>query len=844
MSASWLKRISVVTLGLLSVSGAGLAADTKVLVADPSLKAGPIHRFFLGADYRDLWDLPVEFEVLDLSTEAGGLTPLFRVGGAQTFGLALKGANGKSYTFRSLVKEQAQNLHESLRGYAFGRIFQDQQASLHPAATSMVPPLAKAAGVFHNVPRLIVLPDDPALGEFRELFAGRLGTIEEFPTEASDDYSGYNGATEIIKSFDLVTQWLESPDVRIDAREHLRLRLFDIYLGDWDRHANNYRWGKFPGYEAWLPIPEDRDQAFVDFQGFLPWLARPFEPRLLQFKSEYPSSFGLTTQGSPIHRWFLAELDRSAWTELAADLQNRLTDDVIDEAVSLMPEEYKPLSAEKLTSILKARRDDLPKVAERIYRYMSGEIDVQATNQDEHVDLRNLGDGRLEVSVGLKNGEAPYFKRIVEAKDTKSVRVYLHGGQNSLACHALGRSSISIEVIGNAANDVLQGCEGANLRFTETEEIERRKTELRVAPSPLAKVGLPSENVPPESERPRDWGTALLPSYIVRVNSNEGLVLGGGVSYSKFEFGKNPYGQQHLLSAAISPTRGAAEANYSGTYQHWNPRLQSTLEIGVNGIRQAEFYGFGNDTSDDGDSDLFETEQIRSNVNLGANYVMSPQINVFTGVKFNYSSTDDDEDTLLIQQAPLGVGDFGWVSLFGGVDFDTRDRTVLNTAGFHARLEASHSPAVWDVDDSFTSIDAQVAGFFDVSSRVLLALRAGGRNVSGDFPFQEAAYVGGSTNIRGLDTDRFAGDGSVFGNVELRYSIGEASAYVARAEYGVFTFADVGRVFLDGEDEDDLHPSGGAGLSISGLDRSFILSLAIARSEEKTSGVFTAGFTF
>jgi len=140
------------------------------MVADPTLSAGPIHSLLLGRDYRDLWSTPVEFEVLDFSSEAGGLTPLFRVGGAQTFGLALKGADGKSYTFRSLVKEQDQNLHESLRGYAIGRIFQDQQASLHPAATSMVPPLAKAAGVLHNTPRLVVLPDDPALGEFRELF--------------------------------------------------------------------------------------------------------------------------------------------------------------------------------------------------------------------------------------------------------------------------------------------------------------------------------------------------------------------------------------------------------------------------------------------------------------------------------------------------------------------------------------------------------------------------------------------------------------------------------------------------------------------------------------------------
>ena len=126
----------LIALALFQGSGSLHAAETQTVVGDPTLSAGPIHRFLLGADYRDLWATPFDVEVLDLSTEAGGLTPLFRVGGAQTFGLALKGADGKSYTFRSLVKEQAQNLHEDLRDHAAGRIFQDQQASIHPAATS------------------------------------------------------------------------------------------------------------------------------------------------------------------------------------------------------------------------------------------------------------------------------------------------------------------------------------------------------------------------------------------------------------------------------------------------------------------------------------------------------------------------------------------------------------------------------------------------------------------------------------------------------------------------------------------------------------------------------------
>lgn len=833
----------VIVLGLVT-SGSLFAAETREIVADPTLSAGPVKRFFFGADYRDLWTTPVEIEVLDLSSEAGGLTPQFRVGGAQTFGLALKGADGKSYTFRSLIKDQALNLHESLRGHAIGRIFQDQQAALHPAATSMVPPLAKAAGVLHNTPRLVLLPDDPALGEFRELFAGRLGTIEEFPTPASEGHAGFNGATEIIKSFDIVTQWLASPDVRIDARELLRLRLFDFFLGDWDRHANNHRWAKIPGKPDWQPVPEDRDNAFVDFEGAFLSLARPFEARLFKFEEDYPTSFGLTTQGWPIHRWFLAELDRDTWIEIANDMRNRITDDVIDEAVNLMPEAYKELSAAKLARTLRVRRDKLPEVAERIYRYMAAEVDVQATDQSERVDLRNLGDGQLEVSVALNTGAAPYFKRQLNAQDTESLRIYLRGGRNTLVCHNLSNGgAIKIDVIGSNSNDSLQGCAGANLRFTETAELEQRHRPLREGPNAFEKVGLPSKNVPPESDRPRDWRSSIVPNYIVRANASDGLVLGGGFTQSNFAFGKTPFSSRHSFTGGIS-SNGGIEGTYAGVWQLWNPRLRLTLDASTSSITMADFFGFGNDTSDEGSSDLFETDQTRSAITPGLNYVVSPAVNVFTGVGLNYSSIDEDENTLLNDLAPLGVGDFGWLSLFAGLDYDTRDRSVFNSSGLHFRVKGSHSPSVLDAEGSFTSIEGEIAGFYDVGSKSLLALRFGGRNVSGNFPFQEAAYIGGADNVRGPETNRYAGDASVFGNVELRRSLGKASAYLARAEYGVYVFGDVGRVFLDGEDEDDLHPSVGGGLSISGLDRTFVVTLGLAVSEDRTAGIFNAGFSF
>jgi len=174
-----------------------------------------------------------------------------------------------------------------------------------------------------------------------------------------------------------------------------------------------------------------------------------------------------------------------------------------------------------------------------------------------------------------------------------------------------------------------------------------------------------------------------------------------------------------------------------------------------------------------------------------------------------------------------------------------RDRSAVNNPGYHVRLTASFSPGVFDVDSSFGSFEGEAAGFFEVGERSMIALRIGGRNVAGTFPFQEAAYIGGDTTVRGLDDNRFAGDASIFGNVEFRYRIGRASAYLSKAEYGVFVFSDAGRVFSDiNDDSDKLHASAGVGLSATALDRSLLVSLAFAASDEGGSAIFNAGFGF
>src|SRR5687768_17945785 len=87
-----------------------LARDTVVAAPGVQYRAEWLRRTMLGANYRALWATPVPFEVLDLATFAGGLTPTRRGGGLQTKSLRLKGADGHEYVFRSLDKDPSRAL--------------------------------------------------------------------------------------------------------------------------------------------------------------------------------------------------------------------------------------------------------------------------------------------------------------------------------------------------------------------------------------------------------------------------------------------------------------------------------------------------------------------------------------------------------------------------------------------------------------------------------------------------------------------------------------------------------------------------------------------------------------
>ena len=821
-------------------------AETRRVTAGEHYAAGGLHRLLWGDDYRDLWTLPVDIEILDLGSFGGGLRPVRRVGGQQTKGLALEGVDGRSWTFRSLDKDPVAILPPDLQESLAARIVRDQIAASHPAAPVAADALLRAAGVLHAEHRLVVMPDDPALGEFREVFAGLVGTIEEYPAPVRPGATGFQGATEILDHKELYQRLAESPDDRVDARSLLRARLLDQLMGDFDRHRVQWRWAKLPGSPLWQPIPEDRDQAFCRFEGLVLAIARQHQPRFVNFGPEYPGVDGLTFNGAEQDRWLLTELSRPTWDEVARELQARLSDAALEEAVGLLPEEYRRRDGPRLLAALRARRDALPAQAERHYRHLGREVDVQLTDAAEWVSADHHPDGGLELRVSRRLGDGPsgepFYQRVFHAGETREVRVYLRGGDDRVA--TTGRPRIRLHVVAGPGYKTFDDSGGGGTRIAATGP-------ARIERGPGTQVDGRVYVPPPPNPRapwiaPRDWGGQRIVAPLLGYATDVGVYAGGGVKWERYGFRKHPWASQQTLDAAFAFGAQRPRFRYNGAFRRENSSTLLKLRAQASGIEVLRFYGFGNDTDDDAPDEFFRLQQTQYRLEPAWELGLGKRLRLGAGPVLRYSTTELEEGRFIGQARPYGSEDFGQVGAALGVSFDTRDRVTAPSRGVRVAVETELYPSVWSVKQTFGAVDGSASAYLGAPGLPLeptLALRAGGRRVFGDYPFHESAFLGGAATLRGLRPQRYAGDAALYGNAELRLRL--ARLYVLLpAELGVFGLADTGRVFLDGESSGTWHTGAGGGLWLAFLDRSAVFSVAVARSEGRTGFYVSSGFGF
>ncbi|MDE0374285.1 MAG: BamA/TamA family outer membrane protein, partial [Rhodospirillales bacterium] len=607
---------------------------------------------------------------------------------------------------------------------------------------------------------------------------------------------------------------------------------------------------------TWLPVPEDRDQAFIDFDGLLMKLVRWIEPKYVRFQEQYPDHRGLPRNAWEVDRQLLAELEWSAWDSVATTVQAELPDPVIEDAVRRLPAPYYEQVGDFLTQALKTRRDHLGEFAVRYYKFISREIEIKATDEDEDLELEHRENGELEVRIswaGTQN--APYFRRTLYPHETKEVRIYLHGGDDQVA--VLGeKAKIRIRVDGGGGDDAYANQSRAGrwmTRFYDARGDNRFDAHKALIDERLYKRPAPSGMV--TDRYVIDWGMETIALPVVSYSPDLGAYA--GLSYTRIYHGyrKNPYASQHSFDLGVTASATTKPlVAYFGKFRHLLRDLDGLLQMEYSSFNVIRFNGFGNDLEIPHAESFYEVEQ--------AQFLFAPTLLWVSGrsrgmwtltggplVKFTDTSLHDNKGKFIASyETPLyGTEAFGQIGVGGELVYDARDNSGHTRRGVRFMLSGELYPKLWDVESAFGHVAGDASAYLSASVPTLptLALRMGGKTVRGAFPFYEAATVGGPDNLRGFREDRFAGESALYGNGEFRVRLTRLRV-PSPGELGAFAAVDAGRVFYDDDPEeaDGWHIGTGGGLWISFLNHRATLSAAMMEGEDLTGLYLRGGFMF
>ncbi|MEQ9412651.1 MAG: metallophosphoesterase, partial [Cyclobacteriaceae bacterium] len=554
---------------------------------------------WMGANYRDVWAQEIKAPIFNFMSPGGELKIVQKGGGMQTLSLRLENNEGKQYTLRSIEKYPEKAIPEAFRETIAKDIVQDQISAAHPYGALVVPYLADAAGIYHTNPKVVWLADDPRLGEYRKTFANRLMMFEERPSGEAKDMDFFGNADDIESTFKVIDKLARDNDNYVDQQFVLRSRLFDLWIGDWDRHDDQWRWAEFDkkGGKMYRPIPRDRDQVFFVNEGRIPKMASKkwTLPKLQGFDYDLKWPAGFMFNARYFDRSFLTSPSKEDWIKEAKDLQSVLTDEAIENAIKKWPKEIFDLHGEEIIKKLKVRREKLVAYGLNHYYFLAEAVNVVGSNKHELFDVNYLDNGDLEVVVykTKKEGEVDkeIYRRTFVHGETKEVRLYGLEGNDQFRFKGESGKHIKVRVIAGKGNDrFLSSANHRPLVYAKPKGVDIEKGSKfrdRRSSDPLVN----------DYNRKEFNYNLLAPLVIANFNVDDGVFLGGGFLATTHGFRKDPFKTRHLFLGSYAINTSSFNFMYQGRYTGLIRKWNGELDLDVKSPNFVNnFFGWGNES--------------------------------------------------------------------------------------------------------------------------------------------------------------------------------------------------------------------------------------------------------
>ena len=813
-----MKTVLLLIALILSTHGLFAQDSTLVKAHESYNKHGIAHKWWFGENYRKEWATETKVPVIKISQFNGGLTPTELGGGHQTKSLRLVDKQGKEWTLRSIEKYPEVLVPEALRNTFAKDWVDDNMSAQHPYAALVVPVLAEAVGVPHSNPVIGWVARDTAFGKHASIFENTLCLLEEREPLGDSD-----NTKKMFEKLD------EDSENKVNAEGFLKAHLLDVIIGDWDRHADQWRWKdtKEGGGKYYTAVPRDRDQVFYLNQGTIPniasrsWLLpflQGYDYRVKNINTYLWESRDMATR-------ILTELSHDQWMRVTQNVAASLPDSIFERALQKLPQSVYTIRHEELLGKLKSQRDHLHIESDKFFRFLNNVVEVKMSDNNENFHLVSDNDTlQLKINKVTKKGNLEtVFEKKINPDITRQVWVYTGGGNDSVFVNT--KSPVKVKIIGGGQGSKVFRAEESSGRV----KVYAKKDSVTFSGGSVFSKRLSNDTLN-TSYTPINRYHVTMPLVTGGFNRDDGIILGAGFRHTHQGFRKTPFASQHSFTVAHSFSTSAFRVRYGGDWIDVIGRADFSIDAAIYGPNNTiNFYGRGNETQRivKSRSDLY----YRSRFNLGQletalKWTLSKQTTLSAGPLIQYYTLDHDDNQGRFLGLSDRIGSYDSVSL--GKDrihtglalnlvSDKRSSKLIPVSGTFFKLRAHSLAGVNTHSKSFAQIIPEFRWYSKITrdSSLVIAHRIGGGVTLGNSAFYQSLFLGGHDNLYGFHQYRFAGEHLFYNNLELRLRVTNLSTCLIPAQLGISGFYDTGRVWKDGENSNVWHHGYGAGIYLA-----------------------------
>jgi hypothetical protein len=795
---------------------------------------GRAYRFFMGNHFRKYYSLPVQVPSASLDTLYGGLVPDKAGGGHQSKSLRLLDKDGKEYVMRGLRKSATRFLQavafktryigDSYEGTYVEEFLLDFYTTTHPYTPFAMDNLSESAGIYHSNPKLYYIPKQNALEEFNTEYGDELYMVEERPMDKQKDLASFGKPDAIESTDDVLLNIQKDKKYVIDERAYIKARLFDMLIGDWDRHSDQWRWARFNEKDSviYRPIPRDRDQAFAKYDGAVLYFAMniPAVRHMQSFKDDIKNVKWFNREPYPMDLAFITKSGENVWKEEAKKLQQLLTDKAIDNAFAGLPKEVQDETIATIKSSLKKRRKKLGEYALEYCEVLLRTVLIVGTDKKEKFIITRMPNGSTEVKMysSKKDGsEILMHEKVYTKKETKEIWIYGLDDDDTFEVKGKPDKAIIVRLLGGQNHDTYAVEKGKKVKVYDFKSKENtyttdKKTKLLLTDD--------YETNTYDYERPKYnvWAGYPLAGY----NPDDGVKLGVLANYTVNSFNRRPYSQKHAIRGNYFFATNGFELGYRGRFMNIASKWNIGLDIFYTSPNfSINYFGYGNETENFDDALGMDYNRVKLKLFSVAPSLFKDGRNGST-IEFQtpFETIEVDHTAGRFVSEPGVLNDYLFEHrLYAGLtarySFSNYDNHSLPALGLSFKALGGWKTSLDQLEKNFPFIESSLNIVHKITHDEVVVFTttfSGKVLLSNNYEFYQAATLGGDTSLRSFRQQRFTGKQSYVQSSDLRFTLGHWKNTFLPMQYGIYTGFDYGRVWIDNDDSKKWHNSYGGGL--------------------------------